>query len=192
MTNTPYGHWPSPITAELLTAQGVRISEPQAVGDCVYWLESRPQEKGRSALVGASGGVPVGFLPAPHSVRTRAHEYGGAPYLATANAIFYVLDSDQRIYRYDNNNHETQALTPAGAYRYADFCYDDTRERLLVVREDCTQDAHQPTSTIIALDLTSGEIHTLAQGEDFSKRSAEQISSREALLKLGLIDAEIS
>jgi dsRNA-specific ribonuclease len=32
----------------------------------------------------------------------------------------------------------------------------------------------------------------VAQGEDFSKRSAEQISSREALLKLGLIDADIS
>lgn len=32
----------------------------------------------------------------------------------------------------------------------------------------------------------------VAQGEDFSKRSAEQISSREALLKLGLIDAEVS
>lgn len=167
MTNTPYGHWPSPITAELLTAQGVRISEPQAVGDCVYWLESRPQEKGRSALVRESGGVREDLLPAPHSIRTRAHEYGGAPYLATATAIFYVLDSDQRIYRYNITNHKTQALTPAGAYRYADFCYDATRERLLVVREDCTQDAHQPTSAIIALDVNNGEIHTLAQGADF-------------------------
>ncbi len=167
MTSIPYGHWPSPISAELLTAQGVRISEPQAVGNGVYWLESRPQEKGRSALVRDTDGVREDLLPAPHSIRTRAHEYGGAPYLATASAIFYVLDSDQRIYRYDLASDKTQTLTPEGAYRYSDFCYDVARTRLIAVREDCTQDTHQPSSSIIALDLTSGDIHTLAQGDDF-------------------------
>lgn len=166
-TSTPYGHWPSPISAELLTAQAVRISEPQAIGDCLYWLESRPQEKGRTALVRELAGVREDLLPTPNSIRTRAHEYGGAPYLATATAIFYVLDSDQRIYRYNLANKETHAITPAGAYRYTDFYYDDRRRRLIVVREDCTQDAHQPISAIIALDLNNGEIHTLAQGADF-------------------------
>lgn len=167
MTSIPYGHWPSPITAELLTAQSVRISEPQAVGDYLYWLESRPQEKGRNALVHKAAGAGADLLPTPHSIRTRAHEYGGAPYLATAQAIFYVLDSDQRIYRYDIASAETRAITPEGAYRYADFCYDHTRARLIAVREDCTQDAHQPISTIITLDLTSGDIHLLVQGADF-------------------------
>lgn len=167
MTHIPHGHWPSPITAELLTAQGVRISEPQAVGDDIYWLESRPQEKGRNALVCESNGIRSDLLPAPHSIRTRAHEYGGAPYLAIPDAIFYVLDSDQRIYRYDLARAETQAITPEGAFRYADFCYDAQRARLIAVREDCTQNAHQPTSAIIALDLTNSELHILAQGADF-------------------------
>lgn len=166
-TNIPYGHWPSPISAELLTAQGVRISEPQAVGDCIYWLEARPQEKGRNALVCESAGVRADLLPAPHSIRTRAQEYGGAPYLATAQAIFYILDSDQRIYHYDLASKAMHAITPEGAYRYADFCYDHARRRLIVVREDCTADAHQPASAIIALELNSGEIHILVQGADF-------------------------
>jgi dipeptidyl aminopeptidase/acylaminoacyl peptidase len=167
MTHTPYGHWPSPITAELLTAQGVRISEPQAAGDYIYWLEARPQEKGRTAMVCESAGIRADLLPTPHSIRTRAHEYGGAPYLVTAHTIFYVLDSDQRIYRYDLASEETRAITPEGAYRYADFCYDPNRARLIAVSEDCTRDAHQPTSTIIALDLNNGEIHILAQDADF-------------------------
>lgn len=51
MNPTSYGYWPSPITAELLTAQAVRISEPQACGDRIFWLETRPQEKGRNVLV---------------------------------------------------------------------------------------------------------------------------------------------
>lgn len=166
-TSIPNGHWPSPITPELLTALGVRISEPQTVGDCIYWLESRPQEQGRTALVRESAGVRTDLLPAPHSIRTRAHEYGGSPYLATATAIFYVLDSDQRIYRYNFADKETHAVTPAGAYRYADFCYDHRRGCLIVVREDCIQDAHQPESAIITLDLNKDEIHILAQGADF-------------------------
>lgn len=167
MTSIPYGHWPSPISAELLTAQGVRISEPQAVDDRVYWLESRPQEKGRSALVCAIAGQRSDLLPAPHSIRTRAQEYGGASYLATTEAIFYVLDSDQRIYRYDLSSQQTQAISPEGAYRYADFCYDHRHNRLIAVCEDCTQDAHHPRSSIIALDIASGSIHNLAQGADF-------------------------
>ncbi len=166
-TNIPYGHWPSPITAELLTAQGVRVSEPQAVSDCIYWLEARPQEKGRTALVRESAGVRVDILPAPHSIRTRAHEYGGAPYLATSSAIFYVLDSDQRIYRYDLASEKTRAITPEGAYRHTDFCYDHTRGRLIVVREDCTEDAHHPVSAIIVVDLNNDEVHILEQGADF-------------------------
>jgi dipeptidyl aminopeptidase/acylaminoacyl peptidase len=167
MTSIPYGHWPSPITTELLTAQGIRISEPQAVGDCIYWLETRPQEKGRTALVCESAGVREDLLAAPNSIRTRAHEYGGAPYLATPDAIFYVLDSDQRIYHYDIASKKTRALTAEGAYRYADFCYDPMRTRLIVVREDCSVDTHQPTSAIIALDLHNSAIQLLAQGADF-------------------------
>lgn len=167
MTNIPYGHWPSPISAELLTAQGVRISEPQAVGDSIYWLEARPQEKGRNALVRESAGVREDFLPAPHSIRTRAHEYGGAAYLATTQAIFYVLDSDQRIYRYDLASAEAQAITPEGAYRYADFCYDHNRARLIAIREDCSTNTQQPTSAIITLNANGGTIDVLAQGADF-------------------------
>ena len=167
MSSLPYGHWPSPISAELLTAQGVRISEPQAFNNRIYWLESRPQEKGRSALVYEEAGVRRDLLPAPHSIRTRAHEYGGASYLVTAQAIFYVLDSDQRIYCYDIAKQLSLAITPEGAYRYADFCYDPIRNRLIAVREDFTQAAHHPVSSIIALDLAKGDVHTLAQGADF-------------------------
>lgn len=167
MTHPSYGHWPSPISAELLTAQGVRLSDPQAVGDALYWLESRPQEKGRSVLVCEKQGERRDLLPAPHSIRTRIHEYGGAPYLATADVIFYVLDSDQRIYAYDLHNQTSRALTPEGAYRYADFWVDTTRNRLLAIRENCTSDSHNPASEIIAIHLDNLQLEVLVSGADF-------------------------
>ena len=168
---TTYGNWPSPITADMLTQQSAKISEPQACGEEVFWLESRPAEKGRNALVQASAdGIHKEILSAPHSVRTRAHEYGGASYLVTGEYIFCVLDADQRIYMIDRTSNELRALSPEGNYRYADFCWDKTRRRFICVREDHTLANHErhieERSELVAIDL-AGQIKVLVTGADF-------------------------
>jgi dipeptidyl aminopeptidase/acylaminoacyl peptidase len=165
MINT-YGHWPSPLSAELLTTQSVRVSEPQACSDRLFWLETRPQEKGRNALVCEHNGQRFDLLPAPHSVRTRAQEYGGASYLATKIGVFCVLDVNQRIYFYHFTRQSLVPITPEGAFRYADFCYDAQRQQLLAVREDYSQ-GHHPRSEIIAIDLRNGNIDIRTSGADF-------------------------
>lgn len=167
MNSYKYGHWPSPITPELLTTQGTRSSDPQAVGEHLYWLETRPQEKGRNVLVCEHAGQRTDLFATPLSIRTRAQEYGGSSYLATPEFIFYVQDSDQRIYQYTLATQQTKTLSPDGAFRYADFCYDQDRQRLLAVRENYAQDPHHPSATIIAIDLHSGAIKVLAEGADF-------------------------
>lgn len=167
MNKNQYGHWSSPITPELLTAQGIRISDPQSVGNRLYWLETRPQEKGRNVLVCEHEGKRTDIFVAPLSVRTRAQEYGGSSYLATESCIFYVQDSDQRLYQYNIATQKSHALTPDGAFRYADFCIDNTRQRLLVVRENYTDNSHSPSADIIAIDLKTFAIKTITQGADF-------------------------
>src|SRR5690606_26333372 len=103
---------------------------------------------------------------APHSVRTRAQEYGGAPYLATKIGIFCVLDVNQRIYFYHFAKQSLVPITPEGAFRYADCCYDAQRQQLLAVREDHTH-GHHPRSEIIAFDLRRGNIDVRASGAEF-------------------------
>ncbi len=173
-----YGEWPSIITADLLTAQTLRLSEPQALQDDIFWLETRPSEKGRNALVHLSAaGQRQDLLPEPHSVRTRAHEYGGGNYLLTAQHIFCVLDADQRIYTIERTNNKLTPLSPAGNYRYADFCWDEQRQRLICVREDhgITTSNHansseqlkiEERSEIIAINL-QGDVTLLITGADF-------------------------
>ncbi len=166
-----YGNWPSPITAEMLTQQSSRISEPQACGTDVFWLESRPAEKGRNALVRLyPNGARKDVLAEPHSIRTRAHEYGGACYLVTPERIFCVLDADQRVYMIDRLTHLLVALSPLGNYRYADFCWDKIRQRLICVREDHTHANHaahiEERSELVALDL-KGNVEVLVTGADF-------------------------
>jgi dipeptidyl aminopeptidase/acylaminoacyl peptidase len=176
------GHWHSPISAALLASQGLRLNEPQLCGERVFWLEARPLERGRTTLMCSHLGHTQELLPAPHSLRTRAHEYGGGAYLVVGDLVFMVLDADQRIYQLPlcpstgaPQLAQLRALTPAGAYRYADFCFDVQRNRLLAVRENYTQDAHNPPNDIIALALdesaadapASLHISVLASGADF-------------------------
>ena len=47
----PYGSWSSPITSDLIVASSIGLGEILVDGSDVYWLESRPQEGGRSVLV---------------------------------------------------------------------------------------------------------------------------------------------
>ncbi|RYY04275.1 MAG: S9 family peptidase [Gammaproteobacteria bacterium] len=172
MTQTyAYGHWPSPFSADLLTAQNLRISEPQPFGDDIFWLESRPAEKGRNALVQLSADGQRKDVVAD-SIRTRAHEYGGSSYLVTSTRIFCVVDSDQRIYIFDRATSHFSALSPEGKFRYADFCWDEKHNRLLCVREDHshvdhnTQPKIEERSEIVAIDL-KGNVQVLVSGADF-------------------------
>jgi hypothetical protein len=47
----PYGAWKSPITSELIVAGSIGLMGLGIDGEAIYWLESRPSESGRSALV---------------------------------------------------------------------------------------------------------------------------------------------
>jgi dipeptidyl aminopeptidase/acylaminoacyl peptidase len=125
----PYGAWTSPITAAEAAAGGARVEWLGFVGDQVWWTELRPEEGGRSALVGrAPDGTTADLLRAGWSVRSRVIEYGGRPWLALgadASAGFvFTNGDDQRVYRCapgaDPAPISPEPELPAGI-RYADF-----------------------------------------------------------------------
>jgi hypothetical protein len=103
----PYGAWRSPLTAARLAEGGVRLSWPQALGEALYWIEMRPLEGGRYALVrrgpdGSTGDV----LPAGFDARTLVHEYGGGMYRAFerpggGESVLVSRFDDQRLWRAD-------------------------------------------------------------------------------------------
>lgn len=164
-SNIPFGSWPSPLSAQQLTTLSLRLAEPRLENGNLYWLETRPHQKGRNALVKMSAqGQIEDILPEDCSVRTRANEYGGAPWIIHNGVIYAVLDHDQRVYRFASG--QLTALTAEGPYRYADFSVDEERQRLICVRED--YQPKEPRCEIIALPLdASGNCQVLVKGEDF-------------------------
>ena len=171
-----YGTWPSPITAQAVAAQGLRLSHVSVVGGDVYWIEGRPGEGGRNVLVRRSAdGRMSDLIPPGFNARTRVHEYGGGSYVVSNGTAWFSNFVDQRIYRVSGLDGDARdagepvALTPPGDWYYADATFDASRRRLICVREDHSDPTREPVNTLvsIAIDGSSGAGQVIASGYDF-------------------------
>jgi dipeptidyl aminopeptidase/acylaminoacyl peptidase len=132
-----FGEWPSPISAAAVAEGALRFGRVQIFDGAVYWSESRPAEKGRSAVVRwtKDGGV-AEILPAPYSARSRVHEYGGGEFTIADGRLLFVNDDDQNIYEAVlSPGGDIRRLTDLRDTRFADFASDDGRRRLISVGE---------------------------------------------------------
>ncbi|MGI8747255.1 MAG: prolyl oligopeptidase family serine peptidase [Deinococcus sp.] len=165
-----YGAWPSILTAEAITAGTVSLGGVTVDGPDVYWLEGRPNEGGRSVLVQwmPDGGT-RDVTPAPFDVRSRVHEYGGRCHVVQNGTAYFSNFTDDRLYRQGPGESPTP-FTPAGKLRYADPVMDETRARLICVREDHRMDGHEPRNELVAIDPAGDKAEggvILATGADF-------------------------
>ena len=171
----PYGTWTSPISSSTVAEQGVRLGFVALDGDDIYWLEGRPHEGGRNALVKRSAdGTIADVTPRDHNVRTRVHEYGGGAFIVSNSVAYYSNFADQRIYRLGaartlQVGDAPRPITPEGSWFYADATIDEGRGRLICVREDHSKVRHEAATTLVSIPLdgppSAGEI--IASGYDF-------------------------
>jgi dipeptidyl aminopeptidase/acylaminoacyl peptidase len=162
----PFGSWSSPLTAAAVGGEALTVSSP-ALGEdgSAWWLERRPREGGRYALV--RDGVEV--TPAEVNVRTRVHEYGGGAWLLHGESAFYSDFADQRLYRLDPGAAPVP-ITPEppapAAVRYADGRTTPDGARIVCVRE--TYGDGEPVNELVAVPADgAGEQAVLASGRDF-------------------------
>lgn len=161
----PCGAWASPITADLITGSTVGLG-PVAIEDgTVWWLEGRATEGGRSVLVAARDGEVRDVTPEGFDLRSRVHEYGGGAVLVASGTVYFVNFSDQRVY-VQPPGAAPRALTPEGPWRYADFCLDATRNRLICVRETAREGA-EPANELVAIALADGAVSVFDGSHDF-------------------------
>ena len=169
-TVTPYGEWPSPISAESLVSGALGIAECCVDGDDIWWAESRPDEGGRTALMRQRDGVTEEITPADAYVRTLVHEYGGGSWWVHAGVAYYVDVSDQRLRRLVPGEEPTfltpEPETPRGV-RYADLRVDPAGEFVVAVRETHHAD-REPVNDLVAIEIDGPiEVRDLWRGSDF-------------------------
>ena len=170
-TVAAFGSWASPFPIERLTDRVVFLSELRAQGGVRWWLEGRPDEGGRQALVRRNrDGSIVRLTPEGFNSRSRVHEYGGAATLISGDLVVVSDFATGRLHRVIGPG-ELAPLTPQRAWRYADAIHDPARNRLIAIRED-----HEPevvaghgesVNDLVAIDLASGDVRSLRGGADF-------------------------
>ena len=169
MPTADYGTWASPLSVSALVSTVVGLSAVRIDGDHVYWLESHPDQGGRTGLwrQPLAGGPAQEVTPAPANVRTRVYEYGGGEYAVRDGLVVYSELSDGRVYRVTDAGPEP--VTPAGPFRFGDLRVDRAAGLVLAVREDHSGDG-EPVHTIVRLDLAGPNLDggsVLCAGADF-------------------------
>lgn len=187
----PYGSWPSPITASLITGSTVRLG-PLAcdTNGRLFWAEGRPQENGRNVIVRWLDGEPndhasergaLDCTPADVNVRTRVHEYGGGAWAlgpaTSGGGLIYSDFSSQRLYWLKDADATPLCLTPDPAWTAAQFRFADGfvvtkgshASRFVCVREDHTKGAPKDVvNEVVSISLDgTGDIQVIATGRDF-------------------------
>lgn len=172
MQLAPFGSWKSPITADAIVADSIGLSSIVLDGTDIYWLESRPQEAGRSVIVRQTvDGQMSDITPPAYNVRNRVHEYGGAAYTVADGRVYFSNISDNCLYMQDLRSEQpdaVQQLTHEQTKRYADLTIDPHRQRLICVQEEHDSTELEALNTIVSIDLNAPhEAIVLVGGCDF-------------------------
>jgi dipeptidyl aminopeptidase/acylaminoacyl peptidase len=177
MPNGPvsYGSWSSPITADVVTADSIALSEPRIDGDDIYWIEGRPPN-GRGVIVRWSNGTRSDVTSDPFDARSDVHSYGGGAYIVHDRVVYFVHYKDNQIYKqtpkqiagWEIDWNAPVKLTSLPASLFADLCVDSGRKRLIGIREERPNgSATDAINALVAIDTDMGIQTTLDAGWDF-------------------------
>jgi dipeptidyl aminopeptidase/acylaminoacyl peptidase len=170
----PYGTWPSPISADQLTAGVVKLVDVWVDGDRTVWHEGRPAESGRQPLVVRDpDGTVRDLFDAPYNARSAVHEYGGGAAWVADGTAWFVNWDDQRIWRISLDGGAPVPLTPEPTtprtVRYADIRSSPDARWLLAVEE--RHDPHDPHAVLNRVVVVPadrpGEPMPVYAGSDF-------------------------
>ena len=146
------------------------LKEPRLLGGALFWLEQRPQERGRTTLWRrpAPGQPAEELTPGDWNLRSRVHEYGGGACAIGLRSngqsvAVFVHDGDRRLWRLDLETDASgatpQPLCAAGAY--GGGLIDARRDRWIGVLESEGRDQ------LMAVPLAGGEPQRLYSPADF-------------------------
>ncbi|MCB0966886.1 MAG: S9 family peptidase [Ilumatobacter sp.] len=173
MSTLPYGTWPSPVSADDLTAGVTKLIDVWVDGDRTVWHEGRPSEGGRQTLVVADDDGTRDLLHPPFNVRSGVHEYGGGAAWVEHDTAWFVNWDDQRIWRIDLDDTEPVPLTPETDHprtvRYADLRRSPDGAWLVAIQEvHDVDDPHHVVNRVVVLPAdTPGVPHVVHAAHDF-------------------------
>lgn len=172
-----YKQWQAAITPEQIFSATITFSDVKvdASTNATYWLEGRPFDKGRYVIVRKTAAGEEDLTPKQYNVRTKVHEYGGAPYTIKGNVLCFANYADQVLYKQDLTTGRIVPLTPAknkdgSQGRYTAMQISPSGNEVIFVYEK-VYGPERETENYLAMrsltDRSMAEPIILASGHDF-------------------------
>ncbi len=159
----PYGTWDSPVTPQKIV-QGLTLFRQLIVDNGeLYWLEGRPEEKGRVVAVRAADRQEL--FPSPYYARTTLHEYGGDSAAIRDGVLYFTNFQDQHLYRTTIGSNPEVVIETDGL-RFADFVISKDGTWIYSIMEDHRGEGECKNS-LVKINTKTREITPLATGYDF-------------------------
>jgi dipeptidyl aminopeptidase/acylaminoacyl peptidase len=155
--------WKSDITTDFILSDSVRLGEVQIDNGNIFFLEGRPSEKGRNAIVKMRDEKSKCILPVEYNARSKVHEYGGGAYTVSKDRVYFINFSDQRIYLLEKE--KLTPITKEGNFSYSEMVINEKLNKLYCIREDHSQE--EIKNEIVNIDLKTKKISIVATGCDF-------------------------
>ena len=161
-----YGSWPSPVTPEDVYDLTDDISDVRATSQGIYFVQSNANNEDKKGVYRIElDGSATKIASSDFDIRSRVHEYGGAPFAAIGNSLFATKYSDQILYRIAPNQ-APFPLTPNGT-RHSGCISNPKASRLICIREDHRQQG-EPVNSLVGINLSyADEGEMLISGADF-------------------------
>jgi dipeptidyl aminopeptidase/acylaminoacyl peptidase len=166
---SPFGSWKSPISA-LMASRKVELSEVCIDRENIYWLEMRPDQRGRRTIVAHrnDGGKTEDATSAEFDVGTRVYEYGGGSYTVVGGELFFSNFHDMRIYEQRRDSGPKPVTSNTSRFRYADLTVDKRRNRIFCIREEHRPHHRTAVNTLVTIPLDRRSQGTVIEsGNDF-------------------------
>lgn len=162
-----YGFFDSSLSAADAVAAGLEYGQLHACDLGLFWVEYRPADGGRNLLIQRSWDGQIHCLTPPgFSVRSGVYEYGGKSWCVADQQVAFVNATGQQIWLQSTEQTPRQ-LTDTPDCRYGDLLFDSHFQRILAVQEQASDDPTQPTHRLVAVDILTGKVSVLANGDDF-------------------------
>ena len=166
MNESPFPE--SPITIDLLLSGAVGINEVVTDGADVYWVENRPDEGGRGAVMRWRNGTITEIAGPTVNVRTRVHEYGGGAWWVDGGRLIYSDDASAgELFLLAIETGELSQLTSSG-YRYSDGRFTPDGQGFICVRErHGGSEGDEVVNEVVVVSLDGSREQPIFGGHDF-------------------------
>lgn len=130
-------------------------------GEKLYFLQTRPEEGGRSLLLDLDENE---ITPAPYNVKTRVNTYGGKCFTISDGTLYFFSDHDKTLYKKTKENTFIKLYHQKNVF-FADLDLCKKTNKLYGVMQHQLEGGQK--SSIFSFDLIKNELALLHSSQDF-------------------------